>query len=192
MNDWIVAESKSLTQEEMRNNVSILWNFYGSKGWTANAVAALAGNMEAESTINPGRWENDIVGNLSGGFGLTQWTPATKLRQWVHSYYNSEDYTNGYYQMNRIIWEMVKGEQYYPTISYPETFKEWSESNKDVGYLAEAFLVNYERPTDQSQAVKNYRATLANKWYEFITELPAPPYSNIPIWLLFKFKKGVV
>lgn len=192
MSDWIMVETRPLTQDEMRNNVTILWNFFGSKGWTANAVAALAGNMEAESTINPGRWEGDIVGRLNRGFGLVQWTPATKIRDWIYATYNSTDYTNGEYQMERIIWEMDNREQYYPTSRYPETFAQWSVSEKAPAYLAEAFLINYERPLDQSQSVKNYRGKLANKWYEVITGLPAPHYFNLPIWLLFKFKKGVV
>lgn len=192
MNNWVVKESSPLTQEEMENNVEILWNFFGSKGWTANAVAALAANMEAESTINPGRWESDIVGRLDYGFGLVGWTPATRFRNWVNSYYDSTDYTNGDYQMERIIWEMDNNEGYYPTRRYPETFKEWSESEKAPGYLAEAFLINYEKPADQSQAVKNFRASLAAMWYEIITGLPAPHYFNLPVWLLFKFKKGVL
>ncbi len=192
MSNWVVVESRPLTQEEMENNVIILWNFFSSKGWTANAVAALAGNMEAESTINPARWESDIVGRLNYGFGLVQWTPATKFHNWVESEYGNSDYKNGEYQMKRILWEMDNGVQYYPTSRYPETFKEWSKSEKAPGYLAEAFLINYERPLDQSQAVKNYRANLADKWYEVITGLPAPHYFNLPIWLLFKFRRGVV
>ena len=192
MNSWIVKESEPLTLAEMENNVAILWNFFGSSGWSANAVAALAGNMEAESTINPGRWESDIIGNLSGGFGLVQWTPATKFREWVDSTYGNRDYTNGEYQMQRVVWEMNNNTQFYPTSAYPESFPEWSVSTKAPGYLAEAFLINYERPSDQSLSVKAYRAKLANKWYEYITGLPAPNYLAIPIWLLFKFKKGVV
>lgn len=189
-NIWIVKESAPLNQSEMENNVSILWDFFGSLGWTANAVAALAANMTAESTINPGRWESDIVGRLSYGFGLVQWTPATKFRDWVVATFGNEDYTNGEYQMRRIVWEMDNGGQYYPTSAYPETFKEWSESAKPPAYLAEAFLINYERPADQSQAVKNYRGKLAESWYTYITGLPAPKYFRVPIWLLFKFRNG--
>ena len=35
------------------------------------------GNMEAESGITPGKWE--VPEEDSKGFGLVQWTPATKF-----------------------------------------------------------------------------------------------------------------
>ena len=190
MSNWISPETRSLTQAEMENNVGIIWNYLGSRGWTANAVSALCGNMQAESAINPGRWESDIIGRLDYGFGLVQWTPATKVRNWIFSTYESTDYTNGDYQLDRIIWELNNNQQYYPTDAYPETFAEFSKSTKTPAYLAAAFVKNYERPADQSQSVLNFRGSLANNWYSYITGLPAPGTMKIPIWLLFKIKRG--
>lgn len=193
MNEWIIKESAPLTQAEMENNVSLMWNFFGSLGWTANAVSALAGNVEAESTVNPGRWEGDNVGNLGGGFGLVQWTPATKIRNWIVETYGNDDYTNGVYQLNRIVYESeTPGTQWFSTNAYPLSFKDFTTSEQSPGYLAVVFLLNYERPADQSTSVQNYRASLAEKWYTYITGLPAPAYCRIPIWLLFKFKRGLL
>lgn len=189
MNDWIMIESRPLTMAEMENNAEIIWNFFGSLGWTINAVSAMLGNMEAESTINPGRWEGDNVGNLSGGFGLVQWTPATKLRVWISETYASVDFTNGYFQMERIKYEHDYGGQWIKTSKYPLTFQEWSISEKPPAYLAEAFLINYERPGDQSDSVKRYRGALAEKWYTVLTGLPAPHYFRLPVWLLFKMSE---
>lgn len=45
----------------------------------------MLGNMETESTINPGIWQSLNSGNASGGFGLTQWTPATKYINWANN-----------------------------------------------------------------------------------------------------------
>lgn len=192
MNNWIAPESRALNRAEMENNAAIIWNFFGSQGWTANAVSAMLGNMEAESAINPARWQNDNIGNLSGGFGLVQWTPATKVRNWIRETYNSEDYTNGVYQMERIIYEKNNRIQWYSTAAFPLSFTEFAASEKAPGYLAVAFLKNYECPEDQSASVQNYRASLANKWYEVITGLPAPHWSRFPVWLLFRFNRTVI
>lgn len=46
-------------------------------GWTAEAIAGMAGNMQHESGLNPWRWEGDSVGAIYGnGYGLPQFTPA--------------------------------------------------------------------------------------------------------------------
>ena len=68
--------------EEMQNNAVLIWNYFKSQGWTLNSVAAMLGNMQSESTINPGIWENlDPI--ISNGYGLVQWTPSTKYSEWA-------------------------------------------------------------------------------------------------------------
>ena len=54
-----------------------------AKGWTKNAVCGMLGNMQSESTISPGRWQDGDAGNMNLGVGLTQWTKATKLYDWA-------------------------------------------------------------------------------------------------------------
>ena len=78
MNNWVVKESAPLNMTEMKINANIIREILMVNGdWTINAVCGVLGNLEAESTINPGRWENDIVNNYQAGFGLAQWTPST-------------------------------------------------------------------------------------------------------------------
>ena len=67
---WI-SGNRYLSISEMQNNVDILHYFFRSAGWTDNAIAAMLGNMQSESTINPGIWEN--LEPYSGGYGLVQW-----------------------------------------------------------------------------------------------------------------------
>ena len=45
----------------------------------------VAGNMQSESAINPGRWQSDIVmpDPTYAGYGLVQWTPYTKYTNWI-------------------------------------------------------------------------------------------------------------
>ena len=55
----------------MQNNAVLLWSYFKAQGWTLNAVAAMLGNMQSESTINPGIWEG--LDPFVGGYGLVQW-----------------------------------------------------------------------------------------------------------------------
>ena len=74
--------SVSLTDSEMSVNAKYIYFSLSSKGWTINSISAILGNMQAESSINPGRWQSDDVGNYSLGYGLVQWTPVTKQTDW--------------------------------------------------------------------------------------------------------------
>lgn len=152
----------------MQNNAQLLWNYFQPLGWTLNAVAAMAGNMEKESTLSPGIW-----GDLEPwgdpeykGYGLVQWTPYTRITNWLseHGY----ELTDGNAQCAKIVEEMEHPEievTWIETSSYPISFKEFAFSNKDPGWLAMAFLANYERPADPNQPD---RAERAQKWYTYL------------------------
>ena len=97
---WIVAESRPLNSEEMRNNAQEQANYMINFGFTANAISAILGNEQSESTINPGRWQSDIVGNMSGGFGLVQWTPATNI---INCYGKRERPVDSYWRLSTFL-----------------------------------------------------------------------------------------
>lgn len=188
-----ITGNRYLTQEEMENNARYIWNYLGSQGWSMNAVAGMLGNMQTESTINPGIWESLNSGNTSGGFGLVQWTPATKLISWANS--QKLDYQDIDTQLERIEYELANGIQYYPTASYPESFKQFKESTKDPYYLGMAFLANYERPAVANQPKRGQQA---QAWYEFLSGLPAPVDPNsqkkrgLPLLLMYLATKRKV
>lgn len=168
MNDWAINESGPLTKAEILGNAAIVRDYF-AEDWSAEAVSALLANMEVESGINPARWENDNIGNLVGGFGLVQWTPATKLFDWIDEEHPGESYDNGNIQLARISYELENGLQYSPTKPFKETFQEWVMSEKPPGYLAAAFLCNYERAKNTGIGAQLSRAKLAEKWYTTIT-----------------------
>ena len=88
-------QSEALSQTDMDWNAMYISDVLSNKfGWTVNAISAILGNMHAESSINPGRWQSDEVGNMNGGYSLVQWTPATKVIDWIESEYGGE-YTDG-------------------------------------------------------------------------------------------------
>lgn len=160
-----ISKNAYLTTEEMQVNARIIYSYLSSHGWTLNAIAGMLGNMQTESTINPGIWQNLDAGNTSLGYGLVQWTPATNFISWADE--NNRDMGDIYAQLDRILFELETGIQYYPTENYPETFAEFSISDETPEYLAQAFLKNYERPAEQDQPA---RSTQARYWYEYLSD----------------------
>lgn len=183
-----VSANRFLTQEEMETNALYIWDYLGSRGWTRNAVAGMLGNMETESTINPGIWQNLDAGNTSLGFGLVQWTPSTKYTEWCSA--QGLEPTHMDSALERIIYELENNLQYYPTDAYPLTFAEFKTSTADPSYLGMAFLANYERPADPDQP---NRGTQAQAWYDFLIQgggsvnpSPTPTKTKpMPLWMKY-------
>lgn len=161
---WI-SGNRSLTQAEMENNANIFYNVMSGYGFSLNAIAGMLGNIQAESRVNPGAWES--YKPFSGGYGLVQWTPYTNYADWAGSGW--ED--NGDKECERINYEFANGLQYYPTSSYPMSASEFKTSEQSPGYLAYAFMYNYERPKNKNQPL---RKKYANNWYTFLSGQPVP------------------
>lgn len=178
-------ESESLSQSEMEANAYYIYEWLVSvAGWSLNAVAGLLGNIQAESSINPGRWQSDNVGNMSGGYGLVQWTPASNFIDWCYSYFgNDSDPSIIDWQLNRLIYELNNNLQYYSTTDYNLSFPEFSTSSESPYYLACAFAWNYERSytvlygtEEEKEALRRLRGGYAEAWYTYLSgsEPPGP------------------
>jgi hypothetical protein len=171
---------RRLTNEEMTVNANYIYSFLLSKGWTKNAIAGILGNMQSESSINPNRWQSDNIGNLQGGYGLTQWTPATKYLNWADSLGYAWTDIDG--QIDRLQYEVENGIQWIATTNYPMSFQEFIKSTDTPYNLALAFIANYERPLDPNQPI---RGTQAQYWYEHLqgsSTSPTPKQRKLPIW----------
>lgn len=158
--------SIGLTYTQMLVNATYIYKYLTNKGWTINAIAGLLGNMQAESSLNPGRWQSEYVGNTSGGYGLVQWTPATKYFNYCtdHGLSDPSEMDNN---LLRIIYELEHGLQWIATDEYDLTFEEFSKSQQPVEYLASAFLKNYERAGVE---VEDQRRVNAVEWLAFLTD----------------------
>jgi hypothetical protein len=167
-----ISANRYLTLEEMQINATYIYWYLTDRGWTINAIAGMLGNMQTESTINPGIWQNLAVG-VGPAFGLVQWDPFSKYTDWCVE--NGLDYTKMDSALKRIEWELENGEQYYATSNYPESFAEFKVSTKDPYYLGMAFLLNYERPRDQNQTA---RGEQAEYWYTYLSEIDLTPGSG--------------
>jgi hypothetical protein len=154
--------SNSLNMEQMKVNATYIAQSLLASGWSLNAIAGMLGNMQTESSINPGRWQSDRVGgDASGhGYGLVQWTPYTKYTDWVTGDPSTMDNN-----LLRINYEVNNGLQWIPTQRYPQTFSEFKTSTLDAYTLGLMFLANYERPADPDQPS---RGTQAEFWYDYL------------------------
>ena len=178
---WI-SGNRYLSQSEMENNALEFRAAVFSRLPTAtvNGVAAILGNMQTESTINPGIWENlSPFDPAYGGYGLVQWTPWTKYSDWAGAGW--ED--NGAKEVERIVqYEAIdypNTQWFYnvdaPTIGLPIdpplTLLQLLESSNDPAILAKYFLAYYEHPGSLT-ASHEARSAQARAWYDFLNGQP--------------------
>ena len=149
------------------------------------------GNMQSESSINPGRWQSDVVAPSDptyAGYGLVQWTPYTKYTNWVVGDPSTIDNN-----ISRIIYEVENNVQWIATTEYNYSFREFTQSTDRAFNLGMAFLANYERPLEPDQPI---RGTQAEYWYQFLGGITPPPtpdkkIKNSKKWEYLKNKKFI-
>jgi len=151
-----------------------VWQIMKGWGCSEGAIAGVLGNMQAESGLIPDRWESDKVGNLKGGYGLVQWTPASKFRDWAAQRGLNPATVEA--QMERIKWEADNKQQFYMT---GFTFWSWLKSNRTPEQCADDFVRYYERPKVINSTI---RQQYARNWYNQLrgTEAIPPPQPPTP------------
>ena len=158
--------------EDMTTNAKYIYSYFRDKGWTAQAICGMLGNMQGESGIIADI--DEISGG--GGYGLVQWTPKSKLVNWANA--RGLNYRTVETQCQRIQWELENGEQFYRTTAYPLTFKQYIASTSSASYLAQVFINNYERPANPNQPKRWQWAT---DWYNKLSgDTPTPPTPPSP------------
>lgn len=195
--EWHAKEYGAYARDsnEAYENAICVYNLLHDLGWTLSAICGVYGNIEAESGYNPWRWQSDdvlssneegiIASSTAHGYGFVQFTPAGKY------IYADEAKENTGYGPNFADWEgnifdgdsqlryIDENADYIPTWSYPETYEEFKQSPESPEHCAKAWLLNYERPYEQGEAVQNYRASIARYWYDILIEFdpsdPIPP-----------------
>lgn len=188
MSNWaayVTNQVPPITTAEQQQNVLNLATYFRSHGWTDNAIAAMCGNMQTESYLNPGQYQHGFpVGTASGGFGLVQWTPRTKFSDWAGAAWESDFDL----QPARIQYELENGLQWQYRPGYTQfiSFADFAVSTDSVDYLTGAWLYYYEGPQDPASSIA-LRRQQAARWFEFLGNTPTPSM-NLPIWLLFKIR----
>lgn len=198
MAEFISVVSRPLKMDEMKINATYIYNYLGSRGWSVNAIAGMLGNFEEESTINPGRYQGDV--STGSGWGLAQWTPRRKYTDWCDE--NGLVWHHMDSALKRIIYEFENGIQYDNTpndSSYPIKSREFMTSKESPSFLAQCFLMNYEKPASvlYNKDKETYEEHLAKKaralkargekgdfWYEYLTgeapDIPVDPNPDNP------------
>ena len=159
-------------------NEKKVWNYLVSKGLTKAGAAGMMGNLKAESGIrsvvyqdsykkkmgwtdqqyvdkvNSGAYSQHNFVHDSIGFGLAQWTYYTRkqaLYNMCHGKIGSMDC-----QLQYLIAELK---------TYFSSLNSFLRSSNNVRDCALKVLFQFEAPADQGTSVQNYRAKLAQEYY---------------------------
>lgn len=178
---WI-SRAGGLTRAEMENNANIVINYYRSININDNTIAAILGNMQAESSINPERQE---VGGQ--GYGLVQWTPVSVLQNHCNTL-GLSPYTSGDIQLQVIEKEILNVSgvaEWYTSSVFISNYYNSGATSDMVGVTGQDFLSNtmnwqpdklaimfmagYERPSYDPN-VNHYQARMQNAldWYNYM------------------------
>lgn len=136
MATW-VSSNAPLSQSQMENNAEIIVELLTAKGVNERTIAAILGNMQAESTINPGRHETG-----GQGYGLIQWTPQSVLIEHA-SNIGLADYENGSVQVETLLSELGGvNNDWYTTSAFIQPYYDSGATADMVGITADEFLKN--------------------------------------------------
>lgn len=140
-----------LSETQQKFNSKCVLNFcknLSSYGWSNNSICAVLGNMSFESGVNP------MLGEVGGsGYGLVQWTPKENCINRAKKIGRGTSYDTMYTQLLILEYEAKNNLQWISTTDYPISFNDFIRDNThSIEWLTGAWLRNYERPLDQSQA----------------------------------------
>lgn len=162
------------------NNEEKIWNFLVGKGLSKAGAAGLIGNLYAESALNPQNLQNSYESKLgytdssytaavdsgsynnfvrdSAGYGLAQWTYWSR-KQNMLEFARAAGKSIGdlEMQLDFLFKELSEG---YKTVLAV------LKAATTVKTASDSVLVNYERPADQSDAVKIKRAGYGQTYYD--------------------------
>jgi LysM repeat protein len=152
---WYDTADDWLTQDQQLNNAQLVADHFKGTDWKKESIAALCGNMAHESSLNPNIYEFGYNHSLDRGYGLVQWTPASKYIDWANA--NGLPYDKGDSQLARMDYEVNQNIQwiadglqrrYGQGDKYDFSFADFRANTGayTVEELTEAFMWNYEGP----------------------------------------------
>ena len=164
--------SLRLNQDNIRNNGILAYLYFRNAGWKIRPICAVLGNMQWESTINPATYQgfhptgDDTDTSL--GYGLVQWTPPSKIKNWLASHgYAARD---GDAQCKWIDEETTSVGQWINRGSYYETFSAFkNDVTHNTEWLTRCFERCFEGSADGANSyAMQQRIDYANAWETFI------------------------
>ena len=176
-------QSKDTGSQNEATDPQTIWTFFTQKGLNEYGVAGLMGNLQAESGLNPTNLQNSYEKKLgytdslyteavdngsytnfakdSAGYGLAQWTYWTR-KQALLEYAKESGSSIGDLQMQmEFLWKELQGKKaVLNTLKNATSVKEASD----------VVLTKFERPADQSDAVKAKRESYGIQFYNKYAE----------------------
>lgn len=159
---------------------SSIWNSLYSSIKNAYGVAALMGNLYAESGLNPKNLQNSYETSLgmtddsytsavdsgqypsftndSAGYGLAQWTSSGR-KQNLLNYARSTNKSIGSLDM-QVAFLLNELSSSYPSVLSA------LKGAKSIREASDIVLTQYERPANQSATVKSQRASYGQQYYD--------------------------
>ena len=172
------AAASLITNEETDREKAI-WTFLSGKGLTAYAVAGLMGNLYAESALRSNNLQNSFerklgmsdkgyttavnngsyknFGDDRAGYGLAQWTwPARKKNLLIFAKAQGKSIDDLQMQLD-FLWQELQG--------YSKSLAALKEG-KSIKAVSDVILLDFEKPADKSNDVKNRRARFGKEIYD--------------------------
>lgn len=159
-------------------NEQKIWNYLKAKGLPDCGIAGLMGNLYAESGLIPTNLQNSYEKKLGltdaeytaavdsgeyqnfatdcAGYGLAQWTYRTRKKNLLDFATKAKKSIGDLEMQLDFLWKELQG---YTTVL--KTLK----AAGTVREASDSVLVNFERPADQSEAVKTRRASYGQTFY---------------------------
>ena len=184
-----VGPSTGTPSAYQKDNADKIYNVFTALGWSVNAIAAMVGNMQVESGLDPACSYPRIgttmatIGNTyatsypDNAYGLVQWKgrgsidPANNQLVGYAIRYGYEWY-DGDIQMNRMTWEYQNNQKFHAqTVDGTYwTYANFASSTSSPSVLAKAWMVCYEG----TYSVLSNRQSNAEYWYDYFTQGPGP------------------
>lgn len=166
-------------------NAKKIWDSLKSRGLNDFAVAGIMGNLYAESGLQPNNLQNSYQKSLGftdesytkevdngsydnfvkdcAGYGLAQWTFWTR-KQALLNYAKAYGSSIGDLTMQLgFLWQELQGYKGIMQVLKTAT---------SVRAASDVILLQYERPRDQSEAVRKKRASYGQKFYNEYAAAP--------------------
>ena len=162
------------------NTEEMIWSFLKAKGLTDTGAAGLMGNLYAESGLRPNNLQNSYEGKLGmadaeytemvddgtytnfvhdkAGYGLCQWTYWSR-KQALLNYAKAKGASIGDLEMQLSFMMQELNQGYRALVSKLKT-------TASVREASDAFLLQFERPADQSEARQKQRAGYGQKYFD--------------------------
>lgn len=156
-----------------------IWDFFTGKGLNAFAVGGIMGNLFAESALRPENLQNTYEKKLclsdleytkavddgsytnfvhdSAGYGLAQWTYWSRKQELLEYARKVGTSIADLGMQLEFMWIELQ--------AYTSVMKTLKAATS-VQMASDAILTGYERPADQSDAVKTKRASYGKKYYD--------------------------